>query len=141
MCGQHSTPKPFAMSRGDMLVDNGRVVDLNNDIFTDPPPPEDVPRSYKIIHEAGEFVRQCLVKEILVHGKNISIVNNTFTYFQEILIVSFFSSNQFSELKVPFTFHEGQFSFFHGLLLIWHNCFRAGLKCLAFISEFCMFSC
>ena len=108
----------FAMSRGDMLVDNGRVVDLNNDIFTDPPPPEEVPRSYKIIHEAGEFVRQCLIKEILVHGKNSSIVNNTFTYFQEILIVSFLSSNQFSELEVPFAFREGQSPFVHGLLLV-----------------------
>ena len=71
----------FAMSRGDMLVDNGRVVDLNNDIFTDPPPLEEVPRSYKIICEAGEFVRQCLIKEILLHGKNSSILINTFTYF------------------------------------------------------------
>ena len=101
-----------------MLVDNGRVVDLNNDIFTDPPPPEEVPRSYKIICKAGEFVRQCLIKEILVHGKNSSIVNNTFTYFQEILIVSFLSSNQFSELEVPFAFHEGQSPFVHGLLLV-----------------------
>ena len=87
-------------------------------IFTNPPPPEEVPRSYKIIHEVGEFVRQCLIKEILVHGKNSSILNNTFTYFQEILIVSFLFSNQFSELEVPFASHEGQSPFFHGLLLI-----------------------
>ena len=97
-----------------MLVDNGRVVDLNNNIFTDPPPPQEVPRSYKIIREVGEFMRQCLIKEILVHGKNSSIVNNTFTYFQEILIVSFLSSNQFSELEVPFAFHEGNLPLFTG---------------------------
>ena len=117
----------LAMSRGDMLVDNGRVVDLNNDIFTNLPLPEEVPRSYKIIREEGEFVRQCFIKEILVHDKNSSIVNNTFTYFQEILIVSFLSSNQFSELKVPFAFHEGQSPFFHRLLLVWHDCFHGWL--------------
>ena len=74
----------FAMERGDMFVDNGRVVNLNNEFYTEPPSKEEIPRDYELIRDAGEYIRKTLVKELFVHGRNIFLhsFSEHFLFFQ-----------------------------------------------------------
>ena len=65
----------FALERGDMFVDNNRVVNLNNDIFVDEP--EDKERHYQRERDAGAYIRRELVNYLLVHG------NQSFRTFVE----------------------------------------------------------
>ena len=50
----------FAMARGDIYVDDGRVVNIDNDIFTSP---ETYPqRQYAKEKEVGQYQRRQLIK-------------------------------------------------------------------------------
>ena len=75
----------FAMERGDMFVDNGRVVNLNNDVCVDPP--EYIERSYNSNFDVGKYVRQEYVCSHLL-GKGILFTGNKFLSLQNFIFKS-----------------------------------------------------